>query len=469
MTVSREQFAAGCSDGSILFWDAATFAARSSLNGHTGAVLGLAFDGDGTRLVSGGEDGTVQVWNLADQKSVWKEKLHAEAVNAVTFSPNGASVASASYDHTARLTDAVTGEEIRVLVGHTAPLRSVAFSPDGSRLATSAGDATARIWRIETGREVLRLAGHTGWVHSVAVSHDGRQIATGGLDKTVRLWDANVTKEIVQISGQDSDLYSLGVSPEGGRIAVGGQGRSGSTMSNRDRKNFASDKIAAVPASLLSAPMDRPSWRQPTMELRTSGRPAMAAKSCASTVAAQVSLLPHSTLAAPKWRRSARKEPCDCGTSRPGRRSAAIRRTMTSCSTWRSVPMANCWRPEADPEQSGYSKPAPQRRRGRSRLIPSPSTRSYSARTARSSQPPGKNGMRAYGTSSPAASSERWPTTAIKSTMCASVMTACGLLRRLAIVLPGCGTPAIARRSYRSSLRSTCTPWPFTLAPCSSR
>jgi WD40 repeat protein len=224
VTVSREQFAAGCSDGSISFWDAATFAARSSLNGHSGAVLGLAFDGDGTRLVSGGEDGTVQVWNLADQKSVWKEKLHAEAVNAVTFSPNGASVASASYDHTARLTDAVNGAEIRVLVGHTAPLRSVAFSPDGSRLATSAGDATARIWRIETGREVLRLAGHTGWVHSVAVSHDGRQIATGGFDKTVRLWDANVTKEIVQISGQDSDLHSLGVSPEGGRIALGGTG-----------------------------------------------------------------------------------------------------------------------------------------------------------------------------------------------------------------------------------------------------
>jgi WD40 repeat protein len=224
VAVSREQFAAGCSNGSISFWDAATYAARSSLNGHTGAVLGVSFNGDGTRLVSGGEDGTVQVWNLADRKSVWKEKLHDEAVNAVAFSPDGSSVASASYDHTARLTDAVTGEEIRVLVGHSEPLRSVAFSPDGSRLATSGGDATARIWRIETGREVLRLAGHTGWVHGVAISHDGKQIVTGGFDKTVRLWDSNVTTQVVQISGQDSDLHSIGISPEGCRIAVGGTG-----------------------------------------------------------------------------------------------------------------------------------------------------------------------------------------------------------------------------------------------------
>ena len=363
VAVNREQFAAGCSDGAISFWDAGTYAARSALNGHAGPVLGLAFNGEGTRLVSGGEDGTVQVWNLADRKSVWKVKLHDEAVNAVVFSPDGSSVASASYDHTARLTDANTGEEIRVLVGHSEPLRSVAFSPDGTRLATSSGDATARIWRVETGREVLRLAGHTGWVHSVAISHDGRQIATGGFDKTVRFWDSNVTKEIVQISGANGDLGSIGVGPEGRRIAVGGKGPIRILRRRiRDRKNFASQTIAPAPASSLSALMVWPFWRQPKMALRTSGRPTTARKSCGLKVTAQRFSPPRSTLAVRRLRRLARTGWGECGTPRPARQSATLRLTMTSCSTWRLVATASCLRQEAGPELCEFSRPAPRPR-----------------------------------------------------------------------------------------------------------
>jgi WD40 repeat protein len=223
VAASRDRFAAGCSNGSIMIWEAQTWASWPPLNGHSVAVLGVAFDGLGARLVSGSEDGVVQMWDLtSDRRSLWKEKLHDEAVSAVVFSPDGARVASASYDHTARLIDAHNGEEIRVLTGHTEPLRSVNFNPNGTRLATSSGDATARIWNTVTGREMVRLAGHSGWVHSVAFSHDGRQVATGGFDKTVRLWDSNVNSEIVRPSSKGCDFGCIGISPDGHRLAVGG-------------------------------------------------------------------------------------------------------------------------------------------------------------------------------------------------------------------------------------------------------
>ena len=61
---------------------------------------------------------------------------HTNAVVSVAFSPDSKTLASASYDGTLKLWDMTTGKERATLGEYTGCLGCVAFSPDGKTLAS---------------------------------------------------------------------------------------------------------------------------------------------------------------------------------------------------------------------------------------------------------------------------------------------------------------------------------------------
>jgi WD40 repeat protein len=102
-TTSRE----GAVSHVVEVWRSSTGQRAATLAGHTGRVLDLAFDVDGSRLATASTDGTVRVW------------------------------------------DPDTGEALLVLRGHDGLVSSVAFSPDGAQLASASADGTVRVWALE--------------------------------------------------------------------------------------------------------------------------------------------------------------------------------------------------------------------------------------------------------------------------------------------------------------------------------
>jgi WD40 repeat protein len=220
------RIAAGCTDGSIRVWNAATGQPIGPpLLGHEQLVTSVAFSPDGRRIVSGSKDDTVRLWDATTGQPIRQPlRGHDNTVMSVAFSPDGAKVASSGMDGTIRLWDASTGDPVgQPLRGHGGGVTRVAFSPDGTRIASGGIDQTVRLWDAATGQPIAQpLRGHDDWVMSVAFSPDGTRIASGSTDHTVRLWDVATGQPIGQPLRHDNQVTSVAFSLDGTRIASGG-------------------------------------------------------------------------------------------------------------------------------------------------------------------------------------------------------------------------------------------------------
>ena len=78
---------------------------------------------------------------------------HSEAVLNVAFSPSGRMLASGSGDTTVRMWDLNTECPDATLEGHKGWVLYVAFSPDGKILASAGMDKNIFLWDVQSGKQ----------------------------------------------------------------------------------------------------------------------------------------------------------------------------------------------------------------------------------------------------------------------------------------------------------------------------
>jgi eukaryotic-like serine/threonine-protein kinase len=207
------------------YWQRQMHLELSTLRGHTGPVLAVAYSPEGQRIVTGSADHTAKVWDAASGKELLPLQAHSEPVKSVAFSPDGRRILTGSWDGTARVWDATDGSNSLILKGHEAAVFCAAFSPDGERVVTGSQDQTVKVWDAVTGTNLLTFHGHTNGVWSVAFSPDGQRIVSGGWDQTVRVWDAAKGHELRTLIGHRGAVLSVAFSPDGRSIVTGSQDR----------------------------------------------------------------------------------------------------------------------------------------------------------------------------------------------------------------------------------------------------
>ncbi len=293
-------------------WDARTGKALVALKGFKATVRSVAFSPDGTRIVTGGtvfekiaevggphavHVGEATVWDARTGAALLELKGIKEGVNSVAFNRDGTRIVTAAYqdlafggtevkvfdartgtllhdltepmlahflmvdkrggsvsfsrDDTrmliagirdkkrgdgdgAKVCDAQTGAVLVELQGNVGPVLSASFSPDGTRIVTGGwmtadGRGRVKVWDARTGAAVepFELKGHTGYVNSVSFSPDGTRIVTASGDRTVKLWDARTGAELLELKGHTGFVMSAAFSPDGTRIVSGGCGEGG--------------------------------------------------------------------------------------------------------------------------------------------------------------------------------------------------------------------------------------------------
>jgi hypothetical protein len=194
-----------------------------SLAGHTGTVTSVAYNLDGTYLLSGGEDATLRLWETATGRLVRTFTGHKAAVTSVAFSPDGSMAVSGSNDSTLRLWDVASGNELRATDALGWKIAGVAFSADGKFVASAADDNQVKLWSVPRLDKVRGLSGHGWHVTSVAFSPAGESSLSGSEDDSVKLWDLAKGQEIRTFRSGFAAVTCVAFSSDGQFALSGGK------------------------------------------------------------------------------------------------------------------------------------------------------------------------------------------------------------------------------------------------------
>jgi WD40 repeat protein len=157
---------------------------------HPGAVTGLSFNSDRSRLTTACADGRVRIWDTAAKLEV-QGFLHQGAVQAALFHPaNNALVISAGADKAVQVHTATNARVVPV----GGPVRGLAVNQPGNQVWTAGTDGKAKAWNTASGALERTFDAGDKPLGSVAVARNGLLVATGGADGKVRVFGVNENK-----------------------------------------------------------------------------------------------------------------------------------------------------------------------------------------------------------------------------------------------------------------------------------
>lgn len=158
--------------------------------GHTRAVSSVAFNDDGSRLVSVSWDNSINIYDMENGGALLHTMVGDSRITSMAYNNGGSRIVSGDHIGSIKVWDAENGGTLlHTLVGHNKDVQSLAYKYDGSRLVSGSFDDTVKVWNMEDGGSLLQtLTIAHSYVTSVSFDNDGSRIVAGSYDKMVRVW-----------------------------------------------------------------------------------------------------------------------------------------------------------------------------------------------------------------------------------------------------------------------------------------
>jgi WD40 repeat protein len=183
-------------EGEALLWElAGGTLVRRFERLHSDAVLALDLSADGRFLATAAADRFVKVSDAASGRLVKAFEGHTGHVLGVAWQRTGRTLASGAADNSVRVWDLVAGEQKKAIAGFDKEVTAVRFVGDTDQFLAAAGDGRLRLLKPDGG-EVRSFAGSAGFVYATAATRDGTVVIAGGEDGVLRVWDGGAGASI---------------------------------------------------------------------------------------------------------------------------------------------------------------------------------------------------------------------------------------------------------------------------------
>lgn len=194
-------------------------AMQRTLEGHRGAVTGVAIFGDRRILVSADSTGGLRVWDLSSGRLIRDMNVPGQVgINKIALTFEGQLAATAHVDGTVRVWHVDGGTCLHTFTGHRGPVCSVVLTEG---LVVSGGnDGTIRVWSLSSGRQERVLKGHFGAVLDLAGSPSGTLLVSAGWDCTVQIWNLATGTCLRRMEGHRVSVRGVAVAGEATLIAT---------------------------------------------------------------------------------------------------------------------------------------------------------------------------------------------------------------------------------------------------------
>ncbi|XP_012787935.2 guanine nucleotide-binding protein subunit beta-like protein 1 [Sorex araneus] len=146
----RPLLLAGYEDGSVALWDISQRKVCSRLTCHPEPVMGLDFDSQQARGVSGSAEKALAVWSVDERQALQMcrtQQITNPGIADVKIRPDRKILATAGWDHRIRVFRWSTMKPLAVLNFHSATVHCVAFADNGL-LAAGSGDQRISVWSL---------------------------------------------------------------------------------------------------------------------------------------------------------------------------------------------------------------------------------------------------------------------------------------------------------------------------------
>jgi WD40 repeat protein len=169
--------------------------------------MSLAFNHDGSKIVSGWYNETICVWDVATGQCI-KEIKGKSTLIVVDFNHDGSKILSVCKN-AIKIWDVDTWKCILKINKErdVDEFTCAAFNHDGSRIVSGSGNVgtTIKIWNVESGKSILSFECQ-GFVESVEFNHDGSLVAIAQRHtwknwkewEGIIIWNVNTNKVILK-------------------------------------------------------------------------------------------------------------------------------------------------------------------------------------------------------------------------------------------------------------------------------
>jgi WD40 repeat protein len=179
-----------------------------TLSGHRDMIRTLAFNAQGTRLVSAGNDGQLILWDREDSFSIRQQMQGTPALACVRFSPKSNEIAAVGFNNEVFV---IGRGESPQFICDCQDLRSVAYRDDNKILAVAGRSGDLYLFERDSGRMLGDHALHRGRIHDVAFHHQSNDVICVAEDGTATIFDTQARQLKHRVEVTTGKLFAVAV------------------------------------------------------------------------------------------------------------------------------------------------------------------------------------------------------------------------------------------------------------------